>query len=101
MGGTLCVKWTKAPSENSPIALFAPTGYRITSMFCSGSSHCCTGKAMAAAELSEVWDYHGHGWWAVAGGRWSVNVQEGGSCWRWERAGNTQSGEREGTNLPE
>ncbi|XP_043393329.1 KRAB domain-containing protein 1 isoform X6 [Chelonia mydas] len=22
-------------------------------MFCSGSSHCCTGKAMAAAELSE------------------------------------------------
>ncbi|XP_065425563.1 KRAB domain-containing protein 1-like isoform X7 [Chrysemys picta bellii] len=28
-------------------------GYRITSMFCSGSSHPSRGKAMAAAELAE------------------------------------------------
>ncbi|XP_043361726.1 zinc finger protein interacting with ribonucleoprotein K-like [Dermochelys coriacea] len=62
----------KTPSEFTPVALLTLTGCRITSTFCSGSSHPPSIKEMASVELSqglvtfeELAVYYTEGEWAL------------------------------------
>ncbi|KAG6924180.1 KRAB domain-containing protein ZNF747-like, partial [Chelydra serpentina] len=48
-GGNRGVKWTNANSQTSPIALLTLTGCRITTTFCSRSSHLPRGQGREMA----------------------------------------------------